>query len=228
MQIQQRGEGISGLELSQRYRVGNFNHGRSRPPAPATAPTPAQADRVAGEIRSRGTGPARTLEPSQFFARETQRRGPRRPQVVAQGLPAVFEYTRRLRAGRAGGRLDLAGLGLREAPEALLALKGLRELRLDGNGIASLPEHLCWAVPGLARLAVRGNQLAGLPGRMELMTALTSLDVGANRLRALPVELGLLTGLGSLAADGNPVGRMKGGGQKVSKVVGRRRNSESA
>lgn len=124
-----------------------------------------------------------------------------------------------------GGRLDLAGIGLRRVPDEVWTLTKLTDLQLSNNRISSLPDAI-GNLTSLERLGLAGNRLASLPdgiggcesleglwahgnllgtlpdtiGRCE---RLRNLMLAGNRLRALPDSIGALDGLEELSVPGN-------------------------
>jgi len=62
------------------------------------------------------------------------------------------------------------------------APRGLAVLRLDGNGIAQLPDWLCEELPALRVLTLAKNGLTGLPEGITRLTALRVLALGDNPL----------------------------------------------
>lgn len=89
-------------------------------------------------------------------------------------------------------RLVLIGngdaIGLTEVPESASGLVRLRELRLRGNRISSLPAWVP-SLPGLETLDVGDNRLTELPDSFPAESALTELSVDSNQLESLPGSL---------------------------------------
>jgi F5/8 type C domain/Leucine rich repeat len=93
-----------------------------------------------------------------------------------------------------GGRVCLAGLGLRSVPAAVARVRGLRELDLSGNRLAEVPDWL-GGLAGLRVLDLSGNQLSELPGSIGGLSGIEVLLLRGNRLVGLPASV---AGLGRL------------------------------
>jgi hypothetical protein len=144
-----------------------------------------------------------------------------------QGLTITpQEVIERIRKAKGqGGRLDLAGIGLREVPSEVWTLTDLVDLQLSNNEITALPEafgHLkrlerlgvagnrLRALPEsigncakLEGLWAHGNLLGSLPATIEKCEWMRNLMLAGNRLRSLPDGIGKLDALEELSVPGN-------------------------
>ena len=79
---------------------------------------------------------------------------------------------------------------------------GLRWLRLNGNGLSSLPEAV-GSLADLRRIYLNDNMLSSLPDSFALLGALEDVSLANNRLEAFPTALLSLTSLRNLDLRGN-------------------------
>ncbi len=98
--------------------------------------------------------------------------------------------------------VDLAGLGLHEAPPQLADVVQAVSVLLGGNLLAALPEALaqCGA---LQRLEINDNRLDRLPEWLGDLTMLRRLELARNQISALPTSIAMLQQLVYLGADSN-------------------------
>ncbi|MBQ6924081.1 MAG: leucine-rich repeat domain-containing protein [Kiritimatiellae bacterium] len=120
-------------------------------------------------------------------------------------------------------RLYLSGCGLKEFPASIASSRelvylnldrnrlaslpdalpaGLRWLRLNGNGLAALPESI-GSLADLRRIYLNDNALEALPASFETLTALEDVALAGNRLAAFPAVLVSLPHLRNLDLRGN-------------------------
>ena len=141
-----------------------------------------------------------------------------------------------------GGRLDLAGIGLRRVPAEVWQLEDLADLQLSNNELVGLPEDIA-NLTKLERLGLAGNRLRALPegvGRLARLEGLWAhgnvlgalpesiggceslrvLMLAGNRLRALPDAIGNLEDLEELSVPGNAL-------RALPETVGRCRSLRS-
>lgn len=124
--------------------------------------------------------------------------------------------------------LDSAKLGA--YPEELKLLPKLEKLRLDNNGISSIPPGIgdflklkslslqynqlsslpaeIGKLANLEELRLMGNAVTDLPSGLTSCAKLQLLDVTDNKLTELPKDIGKLTSLTVLRAGGNSIGRL--------------------
>jgi hypothetical protein len=109
-------------------------------------------------------------------------------------------------AARRGGalrELRLHGCQIRSLPNSAVAhLTALTSLQLSGNFFKALPEAVS-SLTSLRDLDVSRNALASLCRGLGCLSALTSLDASSNQLLALPRCLSGLSGLRRLALSHN-------------------------
>lgn len=96
--------------------------------------------------------------------------------------------------------LNLDRNRIQALPEQLPA--GLRWLRLNGNGLKSLPEAI-GGLRDLRRIYLNDNSLASLPASIASLEALEDIALANNRLEAFPEALVALPSLRNLDLRGN-------------------------
>jgi Leucine-rich repeat (LRR) protein len=89
------------------------------------------------------------------------------PPAPATASDPMAEAERRIAEARRqnASRLDLARIGLREVPIALLELRHLHTLNLDGNQLRELPDTLC-KLNQLEELYLGSNKLQKVPAAL--------------------------------------------------------------
>jgi hypothetical protein len=117
---------------------------------------------------------------------------------------ATLKAARIITSGRwaRSGQLDLSGLGLRNLPDELFSVGGLRVLDLSRNRLADLPTGL-FDLADLEQLDLGGNRLAMLPPAIGRLTVLRVLDMSENRLTQLPRPIAECQSLTTVGLYGN-------------------------
>jgi len=101
--------------------------------------------------------------------------------------------------------LDLAEQKLLSIPFEIFQFPVLKQLYLEGNGIAELPGDFFKHMSSLEWLDLRHNQLACLPSNIGKHKCLKQLLLEDNNLKCLPVELTNVDTLTALNICGNPL-----------------------
>ncbi len=115
------------------------------------------------------------------------------------------------RFGRTLRDLRLSGNKLATLPDAIGSLVYLESLDLRGNAILTLPGKL-FEAKKLKNLNLASNQIATLPDSISLASSLEFLDLSGNQLMVLPDSFANLTSLQILKLSGNKI-------TKVPKVL---------
>lgn len=98
--------------------------------------------------------------------------------------------------------LDLSLLGLKELPQSLSRVRGIRDLFLEGNKLTYLPQWFS-QLNYLGGIRLDVNQLTEFPDVLRGFDKLRVLWINSNRMRALPEWIGQLTELSALRLDDN-------------------------
>ncbi|XP_042192788.1 leucine-rich repeat-containing protein 27 [Callorhinchus milii] len=101
--------------------------------------------------------------------------------------------------------LRLSRKCLQQLPHNVYQARGLENLYLEGNVLASLPENLFYQLPNLIWLDLRNNKLTSLPSSIGDHRCLRTLLLEGNPIRKLPVELGNLTSLKAINLRNCPI-----------------------
>ena len=118
----------------------------------------------------------------------------------------TMRYLLQVRLSRRAGKVAMREFGFSFIPPQILAMGETRELDLTGNKLRTIPDELCWCMPSLTSLSLRGNVLeAPLPLKFGLLTNLSFLDIASNRIDSLPIGIAGLTRLRTLTFAGNPI-----------------------
>jgi Leucine-rich repeat (LRR) protein len=121
-------------------------------------------------------------------------------EAIASPLPAQLSDLTRLR------KLKL-GRGISALPSDLSTLVALEELSWTDANIEGFPEAIC-ALRALRELRIWGAKLGPLPDSIGQLTQLESLYLGSCGVTAVPESLGAATGMRSLDLSANPIGRL--------------------
>ena len=100
--------------------------------------------------------------------------------------------------------LDLSGRGLKELPQEIERLTGLKKLKLDSNEITELPDSIA-QLNNLTRLDLRNNEITEIPDSIAQLNNLTQLDLDNNQITEIPDSIGKLTNLTELYLRSNEI-----------------------
>jgi cytoskeletal protein RodZ len=137
-------------------------------------------------------------------------------EAVAGAAQTALE---RVQEARAEGNptLALSGLGLRDLPDEVRALTGLRELDLSDNELTSLPPWIA-TFPDLRVLDLRRNHLVEVPWQLGTLE-LSSLALDGNPHLLLPPPETVAQGTAAVLADLRASAQIHEGGGTASDAV---------
>ena len=137
----------------------------------------------------------------------------------AAAAVAIQKALERVEEARAEGNptLALSGLGLRDLPDEVRALTGLRELDLSDNELTSLPPWIA-TFPELRVLDLRRNHLVEVPWQLGTLE-LSSLALDGNPHLLLPPPETVAQGTAAVLADLRASAQIREGGGAASEAV---------